>query len=379
MNHIRDLLNDYADGTLSAHERQRADQHLSDCTECSKELDSIRSLKSRAAGLPRSLQPKTDLWSGIESRITSKKRPPVILSLRRTETGSGRGGMIRWIRYPLAAAAVLAVAIFAAVWIRSSSSSWRMQLVESNSGDGLVKQEEFHVGETLETGASTTATIQVGTIGYVQVEPNSTVRLLEATVADHRLALDKGTLHAKIFAPPRLFFVETPSALAVDLGCAYTMTVDASGGSFLEVTSGWVALEYGGRESIVPAGAKCATRPGFGPGTPFQQDASPELREALIAFDFGLADSVSLGVVLDHARNIDSITLWHLLFRTVGTQRARVYDRLAFLVPPPEGVNRSGMLAGNPEMINRWQKYLNLGTSPWWKFWNEPIPSSTGS
>jgi hypothetical protein len=113
----------------------------------------------------------------------------------------------------------------------------------------------------------------------------------------------------------------------------------------------------------------CATRPGFGPGTPFQQDASAELRQALLAYDFGLADSASLVTILHQARNMDSITLWHLLFRTTGDARARVYDRLAFLVSPPKGVTRSGMLEGNPEMVNKWQKYLNLGNSPWWKFW----------
>lgn len=368
MKHDLELLNDYVDGSLSKERNKLAEQHLSECGDCRKELESIRSLRNNAAALPKSIQPEKDLWNGIKSRISGNK--PVILPFQEMKERPPNRRVMRGLQYTLAAAAVVAIAIFGIVWLRYySSSSWKMQLMESSSAGTLAKEENLRVGDVLRTNASTHATIQVGTIGYVNVEPNSTIRLVEATVTDHRLALDQGTMHATIFAPPRLFFVETPSALAVDLGCAYTMSVDESGGSILEVTSGWVSLEYGGRESIIPAGAMCATRTGFGPGTPFQQDASAELRQALLAYDFGLADSASLAVVLQQARNIDSITLWHLLFRTTGDARSYVYDRLSFLVPPPEGVTRSGMLAGDPEMVNRWQKYLNLGTSPWWKFW----------
>lgn len=367
MRHETEFLNDFADGMLNSEDEDRIQRHLAECDECRKDFESIRSLKNKAASLPMDIQPKRDLWSGIESRIS---KPSGILLFPESMRRPLNRRVMRWMQYTLAAAAIVAVAIFGMVWLRYySSSSWKMELVESGSTGAITKHDELRVGDVLQTDSATRATIQVGAIGFVNVEPNSTVRLLEAAATDHRLALDKGTLHATIFAPPRLFFVETPSALAVDLGCAYTMTVDEKGASFLEVTSGWVALEYGGRESIIPAGAMCATKPGFGPGTPFQQDASPELREALLSYDFGLADSASLAVVLRQARNMDSITLWHLLFRTTGDARARVYDRLAFLVPPPEGVTRSGMLEGNRAMVEKWQKYLNLGNSSWWRFW----------
>ena len=54
------------------------------------------------------------------------------------------------------------------------------------------------------------------------------------------------------------------------------------GASLLHVTSGWVALQLKDRESMVPAGAACATRPGIGPGTPYFEDASQTFRTALI-------------------------------------------------------------------------------------------------
>ncbi len=107
------------------------------------------------------------------------------------------------------------------------------------------------------------------------------MQLLATQPTEHRLELARGKMSARIWAPPRLFFVDTPSAVAADLGCAYTLEVDDDGGSVLHVTSGWVALQLKDRESMVPAGAACETQPGIGPGTPYFVDATPVFREAL--------------------------------------------------------------------------------------------------
>ena len=118
---------------------------------------------------------------------------------------------------------------------------------------------------------------QSGSIGNVDIDENTRVRLVANEPTEHRLELARGKMSARIWAPPRLFFVDTPSAVAADLGCAYTLEVDENGGSILHVTSGWVALQLKDRESIVPAGAACETQPGIGPGTPYFVDATPAI------------------------------------------------------------------------------------------------------
>ena len=57
------------------------------------------------------------------------------------------------------------------------------------------------------------------------------------------MSLSKGAIHARIWAPPKQFFVNTPSATAVDLGCEYTLQVDEDGGGLIRVTLGWVSFE----------------------------------------------------------------------------------------------------------------------------------------
>jgi hypothetical protein len=124
-----------------------------------------------------------------------------------------------------------------------------------------------------------------------------------------------------------------------------------------------VALQLKDRESMVPAGATCATRPGIGPGTPYFDDSSDIFRKALAKFDFEPGDTnwskiPTLDLLLMDARPRDTLTLWHLLSRVEGNDRARVYDRMAALVTPPAGVTRAGVLQLNEEMLQQWKGKL---------------------
>jgi anti-sigma factor RsiW len=361
-------LDEYMDGTLGPADIAGIKNHLRLCDACRTEFERMTELRERTRALPRSLRPTRDLWPGIAKRLASRKQgEPNIAGypvLPRT-------GMGRWLRPVAAVAAVIAFVSVGVWWLfLDPPSGWNVAVSDGTAFLGskpVSGEDRLGVGETLRTTGQSKALIEVGIIGHVTVEPNTRVRLVGATLTDHRLALDEGTISARIFAPPRLFFVETPSALAVDLGCAYTLSVDATGAGVLHVTSGWVALEHDGRSSVVPAGAVCKTREGFGPGTPYQEDASQRLIGELERYDFDNGGTSALRTVLGEARNMDSITLWHLLLRTSGAERALTYDRLASLVRPPDGVTREGMLAGDAEMIGKWRKYLNLGMDTWWK------------
>jgi hypothetical protein len=221
------------------------------------------------------------------------------------------------------------------------------------------------VGQWLETDKDSRAQIAVAGIGHVDIDPNTRVRLLETKLTEHRLELAKGRLSARIWAPPKLFYVDTPSAVAEDWGCAYTLEVDDHGDSLLRVTLGWVALQLKDRESMVPAGAACATKRGIGPGTPYFEDASQMFRLALSKLDFdpnrtGEGSTTPLAMVLENARARDTLTLWHLLSRVNDRDRELVYERMAAYVPPPNGVTREGVLALNQQMLDSWKQSLEL-------------------
>ncbi len=233
---------------------------------------------------------------------------------------------------------------------------------------------QLRVGQVLVTDSNSRASINSSEVGEVEIDPGSRVRLLEAGSNRHRIALELGTIHAAIWAPPGEFQVDTPSAIAVDLGCAYTLHVEADGSGTIRTTMGWVGFHKEGRDSFIPAGAVCSTHPVPGPGTPYFEDASPAFREALHNFDFSAdpaAQQEALRVILREARPRDAFTLWHLLARVDQPDRPVVYDRLAALLHPPDGVTRESTLALDRNALDAWWNAFDLGDISVWRYWEQ--------
>lgn len=409
--HVGRNLSAYCHGELSEEEARRVAEHLIGCQRCRRKFEEIKLGVKLAEQLPRANAPAS-LWSELEAAalVPSRKQIKRPLSASLIQRFGGR-----------AVAATCAVLMFAlalgGIWyamrratddpqiagkgtpsetaatgdpqqdnpstarrapssdqstqvagnatdvssVKNGDATWAVARVEGApkvgahplEGDGRIA-----VGEWLETDNQSRAKISVADIGQVDIGPNSRVRLVGTRSTEHRMALERGRLHAMINAPPRLFIVETPSATAIDLGCSYTLEVDNAGRSRLHVTSGWVALEHKGQESIVPAGAVCVTEPGKGPGTPYFDDASPRFRAALSKLDFQNGGAKALKIVLAEAREYDTLTLWHLFARVSPAERTRVYERMAALIPPPPGVTRQGVLKLDKGMLDLWKKEL---------------------
>ena len=347
--HVSRQLARYCDGQVPAGEAKRIDAHLAVCERCRQERDDIRF----AAALVRQLAvvaAPAPIWDAIDAQLDATA------SSGRSRPRQGRG----WMLAPaLGLAWVLAIvaAGVAAYWFANPSvdQPWQVATLKPTSGPSIGRLAE---GAWVETDATTRARITVGAIGTVDVEPATRVRLGTTRETEYRLALARGTIRAQIAAPPRLFIVDTPASTVVDLGCAYTVNVDADGRGDLRVTEGWAALEWKGRESLVPAGASASIRPGIGPGTPSFDDASPGLRAALTAFDFADGGSQAVATILGEARARDTLTLWHLMSRVAAGERARIYDRIAALAPPPDTVSRDKALQLDAPTLKHWREEL---------------------
>ena len=303
-----------------------------------------RELQDAAKGLPKSIEPPRDLWPGIQDRIGRR---------------SWRGGpRWYWVAVPLAAAAALVAVLIG----RSGPPAWDVAPLAGRPLLGtrpLVASDRLRVGDWLETDDSSRALIAVGRIGQVEVRPGTRVQLIAARAEDHRLALARGTIDAKVEAIPRLFFVETPAGTAIDLGCAYTLETDSLGNGLLHVTGGEVEFQTGERSSRAPLGAVMQIRPapGGGPGIPYAEDAPEPFVHALATFDFENGGARAARTVLALAQPQDAISLWHLLQRVDPSLRGDVYDRLAALLPPPEGVTRpAALVLDEPALASYWQK-----------------------
>ena len=282
--HVARQFSAYHHAELSPEDSRRVAEHLIGCTRCRAEFEEIKLGAKLAKHLPLIAAPDL-IWPRIEMAL--RQHPEALPNGRASDT-------VRYMKPSLAIAAGLAVLLIAgAFWLRLHRSeerpSWEVARlngaprINSNRIDATGK---LAVGQWLETDDTSRARIDIGNVGQVDVDPNTRVRLVATQPTEHRLELARGRMSARISAPPKLFFVNTPSAVAEDLGCAYTLEVDDAGNSLLRVTLGWVALQLNDRESLVPAGAACATRPGVGPGTPYFEDASEVFLTALAKLDF---------------------------------------------------------------------------------------------
>jgi hypothetical protein len=383
--HVNHQLSPYAHGELPAPEASRVAAHLDACERCRREFAEITYGIQLAESLNTRSAP-ANLWDNIEAALakeafkqqqteraaqlttaassnTRDKSSPRGISLGGRRFGWPTGWFSGW-RPALAASLILLFVLGAGgawFYLRSTRTTWEVARL---AGAPLIDAARINstgrlgIGEWLETDANSRAQIKVADIGQVEVDPGTRIRLVETRLTEHRLELARGRMHATIFAPPRLFFVDTPSAVAADLGCAYTLEVDDRGRSLLHVTAGWVAFETKDRESMVPAGAACLTEPGIGPGTPFFEDATEQFLDALSKFDFQGGGADSLQVVINEARERDTLTLWHLLARVEGAERERVYERLAALAPPPASVTRQGIMLLDPAMLYDWKAQM---------------------
>jgi predicted anti-sigma-YlaC factor YlaD len=337
--HVERLLTRYCDGELSAADVQRVDAHLGRCARCRATLEQIRFSASLVRQLSAVSAPPS-VWNGIEAALARPER-------------RGWPGPVTALRWAAACVVMLAILGSAYWWTRDEASKpWEVTHAASQ------ETRRMAVGDWVETPDGSNVRIIVGQIGTVDVAPGSRVQLGQGNSSEYRLALAHGTISAEINAPPRLFIVDTPASAVVDLGCAYTVTVGKDGAGELRMTSGWAALEFKGRESLVPAGAICRTMSGAGPGTPYFEDASVALKRAVDDFDAGTNVVHSLDVILKEARIRDTLTLWHLLSRVDGANRVRVFDRIAAFEPPPEGNSREQILALNADALREWREEL---------------------
>lgn len=389
-NHVTKELSAYCHGEVANEQSRQIAEHLIGCNRCRAQFEDIK-LGVKLAELLPQLSAPNSLWLDLQTRLAAEGHTNKTAVRKRS-----RFSFKVWQpAFAGVGVGLLLVVGFAALWLytRETRPFWEVMRLNGSPRIGSSRMDgkgRLAVGEWLETDSDSRAKIDVGSIGQVEIDPNTRVRLVETKATEHRLELAHGKMSARIWAPPRLFFVDTPSAVAADLGCAYTLEVDNQGAGLLHVTSGWVALQLKGRESMVPAGATCATRPGVGPGTPYFDDASQAFRTALAKLDFEKDKDVEwevtpLDTVLAEARHRDTLTLWHLLYRVEGKDRELVFERMAALAPPPKDVTRDGVLQLDEKMLHLWKGYLEMSWSndsslkkTWVKLWTGALGKVQG-
>jgi anti-sigma factor RsiW len=163
-------LNEYVDGTLTAETRALVEAHLAACAGCREAVAELRALIAGAAGLPRSIEPGRELWSGVAKRIGTRN--------------SGIG--TRWWRTALAAAATLVIGF--ALYRRLPSSP----ALDRPGGEGweAVQAEYDQAGAQLRDAlASQRARLEPATVARLR----RNLGVIDAAIRESRDALARDT------------------------------------------------------------------------------------------------------------------------------------------------------------------------------------------
>jgi hypothetical protein len=257
------------------------------------------------------------------------------------------------------------VAVFGVGWI--ARDAWRMETLAGRPTlSGFALAGRVGLGGTITTDATSRARLEVPGLGHVTLERGSCVRRVRGQGAERRLQLERGTLHASIQAPPRRFVVATPMGSAVDLGCAYTLTVEDSANGRLAVAEGRVVFENNGAKSLLPAGLWCPLTSAGG-GVPRRAHASAAFLAAVTVTDNPACQADDFTPLLASAEAGDAITLWHLLPRVQGRVRRQVAERIASLIEVPSDVALDRVVALEPKALEAWWDALGVGPLVEWR------------
>ena len=377
---VKYYLDDYIGGKLINEMRKEISFHLNNCSSCRKKARELR-LTHKSSGTIRKeihhgegfwetaseandYDPHFNLPTILYNPLKSREDPRYKVKVRHRVLRS------KWIAIGAPLSAILvAVLISVLYYYRSSPSFWEVESLKGSPTAGNEKISgtgSLPTGEWLKTDSHSSARLEAGLAGEVDVNPGSALKLLDTMEPDYKIYLQSGKITANTPGSPKMLSVVTPSASSLDLGGNYSIEVNKNGSTLFSVTSGSIIIQSGGEDEIVPAGAVCNTVKDKEPGTPYRLSAGEEFKEALSKLDFGNATEEVLTTLLDNAGRQDALSLWYLLRDADPGDVRPIYDKLAEFVNPPDGVTFKGIKDGNNTMLLKWWDKLGYGSKSLW-------------
>ena len=141
---IRHLLDDYVSGDLTEDARVPVEEHIIGCESCRAEVGDLRKIVTRAADLPKSIEPPGDAWISIRAAIERDNEALI---------DKDRGGGSLWRRpWAIAAGIVLAAVLSSAgtalfLGARSGDSSARSAANLAGAGATQASLVAFTIEE----------------------------------------------------------------------------------------------------------------------------------------------------------------------------------------------------------------------------------------
>jgi hypothetical protein len=277
------LIDDYLDENISPKDKEIMQSHVDSCEDCKGYLEATSKLKLQLGSLSTNYEflsssEKDEIWKGVESKVDFEKRQAEELNKTFEDPAYRKYGLLYKYRYyasAFAALVVIGMIIFAVknfkfenpVLTKQDSyglpSYWKVTSLSGTpfiSEEAMAKLDSIRDGEYIVTNDSSRAELFITDIGKVLVEPNTKAYDSKGKRRKNKLSVIYGTIDADMKKVQEPVHVELPSAIAMDDGGSYKVTVDGSGDGLFYVKSGQVEVVSGNKQSVVPAGSLVMTK-----------------------------------------------------------------------------------------------------------------------
>lgn len=268
----------------------------------------------------------------------------------------------------IATAAILIIAVPAALRWRLTWPVGREWPVVASSAP---VRASLPPGETLHTEPEQWAIVRVARLGWMRVLGDADVTLRSTGTGRHRLALERGTLRVRVWAPPFSIFISTPAGEVIDMGCEFFVTAHDDR-TEIEVLSGWVQLENRYGDVMVPEGASSVMVASARPRVPVFNDAAAGFHDAVRSAEFD-GNPNAVDTIVDSARPRDVLTLLVLATR-MPQERERLLMRAHELAPALTGDELIAAINGSDRAVWRWMGALPLPSpKDWIRNWRDAL------
>ncbi len=377
------LIDDYLEGNISAKEKEIMENHISECIECRNYLEETSKIKLKLSSLAGNYEylsssEKDALWKGIEAKSDFDSMRSGELNKSLEDPAYRKYGLLYKYRYyasAFAAMIVIGIIYFAVknfkfenpVLTKQDSyvlpSYWKVTSLTGTpyiSDEAMAKLDSIRDGEYIITNDTSRAELLIADIGKVIVEPNTKLMIVKGEDGKNRLSVIYGTIDADMKKVEDPVPVDLPSAVAMDDGGSYKLTVDGSGDGLFYVRSGQVEVVSGSKQSVVPAGNLVMTKKDKGVGTPFSENSSSVFKKALYNFDFGNCDVSCVNTILNSADKNDAVSLVNLIQNVDNQYKDEVYTKVASFVPPPRQIPRDSIPYFDEDEIEDWVEKIEV-------------------
>ena len=374
---IKYYLSDYSRGLLLDEIRLEIHEHLNSCNNCAKLYDELITLRSKS-GLKSRInesQPKVKvkIHKNVRAYKTSHIIFPTASSSNPDNEFSQSSFLIKnnvenqklFILTGIISALAFGV-IFAFIYFDNSPRIFGT--IKKISGFPVINSKIvtdnsiLKIGENLTTDSESRARLVLASIGEIDVEPQTEIKIIETESSEYQLVLSKGKISVRTWEAPKLFSIETPSSSIKDFGSVYYLSVDEKSQTKLQVKSGWVLMETKNNNSLCNEESMCYADQTDGAGIPFSINASDTFQKALYKLNFEKGGEEELTAVLSESRKDDLISLFYLLIRSKQAVREKILDRITQLHILPHRITRQEILSGDREILARLWTGLGLGS-----------------